>query len=175
MLFREDDRGHISHVYIDLVPQFAFEKLKWYETAGFNFPLVLGCVFLFLSVIPVAVMRGVRSRRNDDGNPPTRGARAAFPILVAVCVLNILFVAGVVLWGEMNLTPLFGITPVFKVVLGLGVVSTVLTLVALVYAVVAWKDGYWSAGGRVYYSVVVLAALAFVWFLDFWNLLGWRF
>jgi hypothetical protein len=86
-----------------------------------------------------------------------------------------LFVAGVVLWGEMNLTPLFGIEPVFKVVLGLGVVSAVLTLAALVYAVVAWKDGYWSPGGRVYYTLVVVAAMAFVWFLDFWNLLGWRF
>jgi CubicO group peptidase (beta-lactamase class C family) len=175
MLFREDDRGRISHVYIDLVPQFAFEKLNWYETAGFNFPLVLVCVLLFLSVIPVAIIRVVRSRRNDEGNLPSRGARAAFPILVAVCVLNILFVAGVVLWGEMNLTPLFGIEPVFKVVLGLGVVSAVLTLAALVYAVVAWKDGYWSPGGRVYYTLVVVAAMAFVWFLDFWNLLGWRF
>jgi hypothetical protein len=41
--------------------------------------------------------------------------------------------------------------------------------------VLAWKDGYWSIAGRVYYSLATVAAVAFVWFLNFWNMLGWRF
>jgi CubicO group peptidase (beta-lactamase class C family) len=176
MLFREDDQGRITHMSIDAVPQFAFEKMKWYETPGFTMGLILVCILMFLSVIPVAAVRFIRNRRQSaDKEPAPRGARVAHWIILAICVLNLLFVAGTVLWGEANLTPLFGVSPIYRAVLGLGVLSAVLTVGALIYTVLAWKDSYWSVAGRVYYTLVTVAAVAFVGFLDFWNLLGWRF
>jgi CubicO group peptidase (beta-lactamase class C family) len=39
--FREDDQGHIAHLFTDFTPMLAFEKLQWYETLGFNMPLLL--------------------------------------------------------------------------------------------------------------------------------------
>ncbi len=36
------------------------------------------------------------------------------------------------------------------------------------------KTRYWNPGARVHYTLVTLAALAFIWFLNYWNLLGWR-
>jgi hypothetical protein len=53
--------------------------------------------------------------------------------------------------------------------------SAVLTVGALLYGVLAWKRGYWGIAARVHYTLVTVAAVAFVWFLNFWNLLGWRF
>jgi hypothetical protein len=50
-----------------------------------------------------------------------------------------------------------------------------LTIAAKAYTVLAWKNGCWGIGGRVHYILATLAALAFVWFLNFWNLLDWRF
>jgi hypothetical protein len=55
------------------------------------------------------------------------------------------------------------------------VLAAVLTVGALVYAVPAWKDDFWGLAGRVHYTLVTVAAVAFVWFLNYWNLLGWRF
>jgi hypothetical protein len=175
IVFREDGKGRITHMFIDLAPQFAFEKTSWYETPGFNMGLVLACVLVFVSALLVGVARFVRGRRRGAPEPPSRGARVAAGLILAVSILNLLFVAGVVLWGDANLTPLFGVTLPFRVVLGLGVVSAALTFAALVYAGLAWKDRYWSAAGRVYYTLVTVAAVAFVWFLNFWNLLGWQF
>jgi CubicO group peptidase (beta-lactamase class C family) len=176
ILFREDSRGRITHMFMDVAPQFAFEKMKWYEMPGFNLGLVLVCLLIFLSVIPIAVIRTIRQRRaGRAAEPLARGARTANRILLGICVLNLLFVAGAVLWGEANLTPLFGVSPIFRVVLGLGVASAALTAVALVCAALAWKDRRGSVAGRVYYTMVTAAAVAFVWFLNFWNLLGWRF
>ena len=80
--------------------------------------------------------------------------------------------AGNVVWGEKLV---FGVPPGYKIVLGLGVLSAVLTAGALVYAVIAWKDRYWGAAFRTYYTVAAAAAAAFIWFLNFWNLLGWRY
>jgi hypothetical protein len=64
---------------------------------------------------------------------------------------------------------------IVKIVLGVGVLSAVLTVGALIYGVLAWKRGYWGIAARVHYTLVTVAALAFVWFLNYWNLLGWRF
>ena len=53
--------------------------------------------------------------------------------------------------------------------------AAVLTVGALVYTVLAWKDRLWGLAGRVHYTLVTVAAVAFVWFLNYWNQLGWRF
>jgi CubicO group peptidase (beta-lactamase class C family) len=177
ILFREDGRGRITHMFLDAAPQYAFEKLKWYEMPGFNLPLILGCVLIFLSMLPVAVMRFVRNRRRSDERTPTSsGARAAGWIILAICVLNLLFVAGSMVWGEAALKDLrFGASLIYNIVLGMGILSAALTVGALVYVVLAWKDGYWSIAFRAYYTLVTVAAIAFVWFLNFWNLLGWQY
>jgi hypothetical protein len=45
----------------------------------------------------------------------------------------------------------------------------------MVYTGLAWKNRYWGIAGRGYYTLVTVAAVAFVWFLNYWNLLGWRY
>jgi CubicO group peptidase (beta-lactamase class C family) len=174
IVFREDGRGHITHMFTDYTPMFGFEKLNWYETPGFNVALLVGCVLIFLSMIFVAAIRSVRNRRTSgDRKPAPRGARVAHWIILGICVLNLLFVAGAALWG--NPKPVYGVSTIFQIVLGLGVVSAALTVAALVYTVLAWMGSYWGVAFRAYYTLVTLAAVAFVWFLNYWNLLGWRF
>jgi CubicO group peptidase (beta-lactamase class C family) len=174
ILFSENDQGHITRMFTDYTPMFAFEKLKWYETPGFNMALLLGCVLLFLSMIPLVSIRFIRNRRSGgDRNPAPRGARVAYRIIVGICVLNLLFVISTVLWGDP--VPLFGVSIIYKIVLGVGVLAAVLTAGALLYSVVAWKRSYWGIATRVHYTLVTVAAVAFVWFLTYWNLLGWRF
>ena len=172
-VFREDDQGRIAYLFTDYTPMMAFEKLQWYETLGFNMPLLLVGLLIFLSMLPVALIRAIRNRSTSgDHNPAPRGSRVAYQLIVGISILNLLFVVGNVLWGERIV---FGIPLIYKVVLGLGVLSAALTAGALVYAVLAWKDGYWGVAFRAYYTLVTVAAVAFVWFLNTWNLLGWRF
>jgi CubicO group peptidase (beta-lactamase class C family) len=174
IVFREDDQGRITHMFTDYTPMFAFEKLNWYETPRFNIALALGCVLMFVSMIPVILVRFIRDRRlSSDRKSASRGARAAYWIIVGISVLNLLFVIGTVLWGPTN--PLFGVSIIYKIVLGVGVLGAVLTVGALVYSVLAWKSSYWGIAARVHYTLVTVAAVAFVWFLNYWNLLGWRF
>ncbi len=37
-----------------------------------------------------------------------------------------------------------------------------------------WKNNYGGVVARVYCTMVTFAAVAFVWFLNCWNLSGWR-
>jgi hypothetical protein len=82
-------------------------------------------------------------------------------------------VIGTVLW--FNPWPIYGASVIYQTALGLGVLAAVLTIGALVCTLLIWKDGYWSIAGRAYYTLVTVAAVAFVWFLNYWNLLGWQF
>lgn len=177
IVFGEDDRGRITHMFTDYTPMLAFEKLNWYETSGFNMALIVGSILAFLSIIVEVLIRFIRNRRpsgdRKPSNPASRGARVAYQIVVGISVLNLLFVIGTVVWG--NPVPLFGVSPIYKIVLGLGVLAAVLTVGALVCNVLAWKRSYWGIASRVHYTLVTVAAVAFVWILNFWNLLGWRF
>jgi hypothetical protein len=172
--FRENDQGRITHLFADLTPMYSFEKLNWYETPGFHMALLIGSELIFLSVLAVAVIGAVRNRRlGAERKPVPSGARMAQWIVLGISVLNLLFVAGMFVWG--NPKPMVGVSAGFRSVLGLGVVAAVLTLGAVVCAVLAWKNRYWGMAGRGYYTLVTVAAVAFVWFLNYWNLLGWRF
>jgi len=175
IVFREDDKGRITHMFTDLIPQYSGVKVDWYETTGFNMALALGCVLIFLSMILVASIRFIWNRRlRGDRNPAPRGARVAHWIILGTSVLNLLYVVGTVLWF-MPTSELHSPSMIYKIVLGLGVLSAVLTVGALVYTALVWKGGYWGVAFRIYYTLVTVAAVAFVWFLNYWNLLGWRF
>jgi hypothetical protein len=64
----------ITNMSTDLMPQFAFEKLNWYETIGFNMWLLLGCILIFLSIIPIGLIRFIRNRRQSgERKPASRG------------------------------------------------------------------------------------------------------
>jgi CubicO group peptidase (beta-lactamase class C family) len=172
--FREDDRGRITHLLSDLTPMYTFERLAWYETPVFNMALFAGCILIFLSMIAAASIGAIRNRRSKDGpKAEPRQARAARWIILGICVLNLLFVVGSVLWN--NPKPMFGVSTAFQFVLSLGVLSAALTAGALVYTVLAWKNRYWGIATRAYYTLVTVAAVANVWFLNYWNLLGWRY
>ena len=105
---------------------------------------------------------------------PVRGV--ADGIVLAISLLNLLFLVGIALWFRpMHPSELHGIPLIVEIVMGLGVLAAVLTVGAVVYCVLAWKDRYWGVAYRVYYILVTIAAIAFVWFLNYWNWLGWRY
>ena len=177
IVFREDAHGRITRMFLDPINYTAFDKLEWYETSGFNIPLLVVCVLVFVSMLLAAVIRFVWSRLGSKRGSSSRNARIANWVMVGVCLLNLLVVAGVA-WGAMGggmANELLEPPLIIKIALALGVLCVVLTVGAVVYAVLAWKDRFWGVAFRVYYTAVTLAAVAFVWFLNYWNLWGLRY
>ena len=172
LVFFEDDRGRITRFYTDFAPQYSAKRAPWYELRSFNMPLVIISVLLFISMLITAPVQAVINRRRGAHLRPA--ARTARWILVAISLLNLVFLCGM-LFGYHPPTELHGVAPSINLLLTTTVMSALLTAAALVYIVLAWKDRYWGIALRVYYTLVTAAALAFVWFLNQWNLLGWQF
>ena len=93
---------------------------------------------------------------------------------MAISLLNLVFLCGM-LFGYHPPTELHDVALPIKLLLTTTVMSALLTAAALIYIVLAWKNRYWGIAFRAYYTLITAAALAFVWFLNQWNLLGWQF
>ncbi|HEY6549423.1 MAG TPA: serine hydrolase domain-containing protein, partial [Vicinamibacteria bacterium] len=157
---------------VGMVGQFAFipfYKLRWYESSPFQFTLLGLCFLLFL----IALVSGLRNWKRDKEGPAS--ARLARRNLAVVGALNLVFLVGFVSILGAGLDELiFALPRSLYAVLTLPLIALVLTLLAAVLAVRVWRESYWTRGSRVLHTAGVAAALAFVWCLSYWNLLGYR-
>ena len=172
LVFRQDDRGRITHMFTDLMPQYGAIRIPWYELPSFNIPLVMVSVLLFISMLIVVPVEALVNRRR--GVSPHHGSGTVRWILLSISLLNLIFLFGMLV-GYHPPTELHGVDLSIKLLMTTTVLSALLTAAALVIMVLDWKNRYQGTTSRLYYSLVTVAAVAFVWFLNQWNLLGWRY
>jgi hypothetical protein len=189
VVFRPDKSGML--MMRSSYPVMAFNKVAWYAAPTFQLVLAGACELMFLSTLLLwplgfvrrALLRGAPSpkpgrKAGREGAPPQPSEKQGKPPLSRwgllphlarwlagmLCALNVLLVIGLLLFLFEQLTTLFA----------LALVSAVLTVGVVVFAILAWWGRFWSVGRRVHYSLVALAALALTWQLVYWNLLGFR-
>jgi CubicO group peptidase (beta-lactamase class C family) len=166
--FVENDAGQV----LGMVGQFTFipfVKLRWYEAAPYQFTLLGLCVMFSV----IALVSALRNWRGDKAGPRVaRWARRNLGLLGAV---NLAFVVGFSSIFAAGLEDLiFGLPRGLYAVLTLPLVGLALTVLAAVLAARVWRESCWTRGSRVLHTAGVVAAIAFVWFLNYWNLLGYR-
>ena len=176
LVFRTDARGRVAHLFVDNFPIMAFTRLAWYETPTVQIGLLLGSLLLFLSALVAWPLGGLvarwRRRRRPAGTPG--GWRPAAWLLLAMSGLNLVFVAGFALEFLEQVARPYEVSATILALLVLPLVTSVLTVGMVAAAVLAWRRRSWNLAARLHYSLVTLAALAFVWWLNYWNLLGYR-
>jgi len=176
LVFGEDAEGRVTFMFVNNFPEHAFERVPWYESVSFTLSLLAVCFVFFASMLIFLPLRFLTDRRKGGEKKVTsRWARLGRGLSGIFCLLNLLFFVGLLL-GLGNTTPfLFGVPLFFTVILSVGLVASVLGAVSLAFVVLTWKQRYWSLAGRLHYTLVTFASLAFIWFLNNWNLLGFRF
>jgi hypothetical protein len=93
-----------------------------------------------------------------------------------VSALNLVFVAGLVVrFGQVLSSVFYGTPAYFVALLVIPLLTAILTVGLVVFTVLAWRDDYGSVLERFHYSLIAVAALVFMWFVNYWNLLGFRF
>jgi CubicO group peptidase (beta-lactamase class C family) len=166
--FIENDAGQV----VGMVGQFAFipfYKLRWYDGSPFHYALLGLSLLLFL----IAVVSALRHRKSDQAGP--RAARWARRNLGVLGALNLAFVVAFVWIFAAGLDDIVFARPKgLYAVLTLPLIGLALTALAVVLAVRVWREKYWKRGARLLHTAGVVAAIAFVWFLNYWNLLGYR-
>lgn len=167
---RQDGNGQIAfdgqgHLYSSLRYQGAFQRLRWWETAPVHMALFglgllasLGALcFLFVGGGVAGLVTGLYGL-----------------LATAFCVLLVpaLFLIGNVGGGFPAYG--FGINGWIRGVLTLPLLTPPLSAALVAATTAAWATGLWSPGLRLLHSAIALVAGALVWWLRYYNLIGYR-
>jgi CubicO group peptidase (beta-lactamase class C family) len=171
MALRADQSG----TYLLPTAPMAFIKLPWYGTSIFQgLLLVCGLLFFFCTTLGwgLSFLSGLRKRE-----PRPLLTRLARLVGVLFGLTFVVFLFGF-LAIFVDVDPAFGVPRIFfemppsmsfvmalpRIVAGLGVVM-------LLFCILAWAKRYWTAAGRIHYSLLALTGAALVWVLYYWNFL----
>jgi hypothetical protein len=164
--FRADSAGKITHAFTSDNPTSALVKMTGAAAPKVHlFILGFGLAVFLLTVIAAVV-------RLFSGGKATRQPNRT--VLVAMALAFLLTVVAA-LAAKIDITSLLhdevgGV----KFMLVFPVLGAILTLIALIAMLRQWRSGAGTFWSRLRYTIVVLTAVAVVWSLNSWNLLGWR-
>ena len=179
-VFVSNSEGHVTQYYLANAPFMPFKRIPLHATARFTDVVKTICLALFLSVLiwPVGAIISRRRKLKERDIPVFR--RTARWIAGSAAILMLLFVLLLsMMMNQTNLVERFftSITVPLPLILLLvmPVIAAILTFFVIPLAVLAWLKKYWTFQGRIHYTLVTAALVAFIWWLNFYNLLGWKF
>ena len=164
----KEEGGKITHAFIGMIPMETMEKRSGLGAPMFHLGVLGVGLVVFLLTVGAAVVRRFT---------PKQRRPAALPGRMLVVGLSLAFLIGAAAIGGSIASVqdlLYNRLGKLQFALALPVIGAVLTLVALAAAVWQWLSGAGTKWERLRYAAVVAVAIAFVWSLNTWNLLGWR-
>jgi CubicO group peptidase (beta-lactamase class C family) len=175
LVFRQDAQGNITHAFFNSHPIWAYEKRTGVEADSFQNVLVLPGLALFLLTLVIWPTSFFINRRKGQIHPQL--ARVARWVSVGMILLTMATVAGSFTFPGLasQLAIMYGTLSSMLILPTLATLAAILALGTTVFVGIAWKRGYWTVAGRIHYTLVTLAGLAFAWWFNYWNLIGWKF
>jgi len=169
--FRADENGNVTHMFDSKFSAVAVEKIPWFESVWFHKRL-----WLFVTVLAfTALIAPLRVWRR--GSPGSGGRRTALILAVAggamVPLFYWLFVSSYMAAGHEVL--IVSIPIGVKLALTIPLVIAGCTACLAILVAKSWLNDQWPTLVRVQYSLITLGFLAFLWSVNYWNLLGYKF
>ena len=173
LVFQEDRDGNIAGFVVASFPFEEYFKLDWYDTPSFSLLWLLVCLLFFLVNVlfwPLWFLRHKRVARDSV----SLSTRLAIWVGWGVSALGLIFAIAFLI-TSVGPHIAHGIPPGTAELLLIPLIMSVLIAGMVIFTGVAWARRDWSLGRRVYYTLLTVASVAFIWWLNSWNLLGWRF
>ncbi|MBN1440827.1 MAG: beta-lactamase family protein [Anaerolineales bacterium] len=172
LLFRTDADGNVTQAFVGEDPLTAWEKLPWYADYTLHYMILILGLLLFLCALAAALVRGIVQRFRKPAVPAKGPAAAGGWIFNLLSLIGILFPVGFVFgFGGIS----YGQTGLLTAVLALPILFIGLWLAAGFFLFRAWREKFWPAAGRIFYSLLFFVSAAYLWSLSCWNLIGWRY
>jgi CubicO group peptidase (beta-lactamase class C family) len=149
-------------------PQATYHRLAWFETLMFQYSVLGVGALCFIAAI-VSALRNWKTDRYTDGLAgwarPLAGTLGVTHVVFLVLMVNTLI----------QRDDISGWPALFRVALVFPLVAVPLTASVVYLAATVWIRKYWGLFGRIQYSVIALASVVFLWSLNYWNLVGFKF
>ncbi|MDD1687009.1 serine hydrolase [Methanoregula sp.] len=160
-------------------PTVLYERVPWYATPQFQDSLktAAGCLLATVLLWPLLFLFRRAYAIPEPQGPLSAGVSRGIAGMGAIVLLAFVFFLLPQVAGDpaLIMTYLFGqsIPATLALVLTLPVIAAILTVGATILAIPVWKEKYWTLPHRVHYTVVVVALIAMLWWVNVWNLWVW--
>ncbi len=176
VVFRDADDGTITHFFLAQLPIIAFERVPAGEGPGLHlFILIVAGLMTLGTVLAWPVGWLARKWYGVERAALVRMPVRARLVLWSAAALFLVFALGMASVLAEPERIAIEIPTQLRVLLALPILAAVLTLAALYFTIDLWRRRAGRLLGRLTYSLVVLSFCLFLWQLNVWNLLGWRF
>lgn len=177
--FRQNNDGKITHLFTHGTT--AFEKVPWYYTLPFQRTFFFACfAILLLAALKIAIQFVIRKiKKKKVARTVIQNRLHWLTWLSSFTLLFYLLAFGVTLLLIPEQEALvgfgYGLPKVISLIQVIPFVGIIFLLVMLFYLIKSWAKQDVGIFKKILYSLVILAGIGFIWFLNYWNLLGWRF
>ena len=158
------------------MPFLVYDRVPWYATAGFLDDLMTAAGILLATVLlwPLLFV----FRRAYAIPEPSVPIEARIARWIAGAAALVLLVFTVVLLPAVTADKglvhayLFdqAVPALLTAVLTVPVIAAVLTGLTVIFTVLAWKSRYWTFQHLLHYTIITIALVAMLWWVNFWNL-----
>jgi pimeloyl-ACP methyl ester carboxylesterase len=163
----------LSFPFIGQVNQLS-DSVFWQLGLGSLFLLIVLSAFV---ILPLAwFIRAIRSKEQPvESKSSTRLRRIAGLLALLFGVVAVVFVVGVLYYTFEalfdGLANIFAISAAAAPFFALTYLLLLLAIAMLTISILAWRNGYWATWARIYYSIISLAAVAYMVVLGFGGML----
>ena len=175
---QQQDQSHLYRTSPDFEASGRYGKLPWYGRAFPQMGLMLFFALVFLSGFIVWIVGALKVVFRRPLSAASKNVRWARRLAGLVCCLSLALLFGFVLFivqavfpQGLNLVDTYTIPNTLRVLPLLGLVSASLIVALLILTIRSWGS-FQSKVVRVQQALVLLAALVFIPWLHYWNLLG---
>lgn len=189
--FHVDRRGRV--IWMAAGGNTIYDRIPWYEASPVQLEYSAGIILVYLTglvvwlIVPLLARAGRSFKARDAVLSSAAGSRGLpdwFAAWLAgmVSSLNLLFALGLglALWSAISTQDQhyswleYGIPAWVTALLVLPIMTTLLTAAMVSLTPWIWTKRLWTLPRRLHYTVIMLAGVAFIPFLLFWNLLGFH-
>lgn len=168
MAFQENEEGEITSLASGSGYHGSFVKIPWYESNRIQLYLMILYMAVFLVSALICAIKFIKGERN---------------LLQIGGVLSLLFITG--LCGAIYTLFLhriagfpafaFGVSLPAKIMLTLLLLISISSIGFLIVFIKHWRAGKIKTFDKAFYSVTTITYLGAIYWLHYWNLLGYRF
>jgi CubicO group peptidase (beta-lactamase class C family) len=171
IVFHTAPDGSVDYFAYTNVPVMVYSRLPWYMTADFqdNLKTAAGIILGTVLLWPLLFLFRHTYAIPEPSNP--KMARIARWSAGIAALLLIAFVYILLPWSINNEGMLLTyiqtqeIPGTLTAVLTVPVIAAVLTVATIAFAVLAWKEKYWTFPHRVHYTIITIALVAMLWWV----------
>lgn len=173
LTFITNKQGKISYM-LNSGSTIALEKIQWYENLTLHKIIFVIFLVLFLSMAIAMILFNLKNRNNKK---PLIFKYHRW-VIAFICILNLVFLIGMAKECITLLSSLIFLTQLSKAViylLTIPIITTILTLGLIISICLYWHNKKSNLGTIIPNILIYCIFLAFTLYLNYWNLLGFKF